>query len=109
LGIAEPCFKETTLSHPTISDVSFTVIISGAKVILQDHVENWLACVRQPGLLSCGMPSGKAKAPVGKGIRPGGAEMGTASNSDPLGPVICDSLQGISYIPRWVKVMNTYG
>lgn len=88
LGTAEPCLMEATFSQPAISDVSLTVSTRGANVILQDHAEYWLACVRQPGLLSCGMPSGKAKAPVGKGKRPEGVGMGTASKSDPFGPVI---------------------
>lgn len=65
------------------------VMTSGAKVILHDHAEYWFACVRQPGLLSCGTPRGSANAPVGNGIRPGGAEMGIASKRVPLGPVIC--------------------
>ena len=56
----------------------------GAKVILHDHAEYWFACVRHPGLLSCGIPRGSAKAPVGSGNSPAGVEMGTASKSDPF-------------------------
>lgn len=39
------------------------------------------------------MPKGNAYAPVGNGAMPGGVEIGTASNMEPLTPVTWDNLE----------------
>lgn len=72
--------------------VLLMVMMMGAKVILQDHAANSLACTRQPGLASCGNPSGSENAPVGSVDNPIGVEMGVAPKSEPLGPVTCGCL-----------------
>lgn len=71
--------------------MSLMVSTRGANVILQDQAEYWLARAKHPGLLSCGIPNGRAKAPVGNGESPEGVGIGTASKSEPFGPVTCES------------------
>jgi hypothetical protein len=72
--------------------VLLMVMMTGAKVILQDHAENSFGLTRQPGLASCGNPSGRENAPVGSVENPLGVEMGVAPKRDPLGPVTCGCL-----------------
>jgi hypothetical protein len=72
--------------------VLLMVMMTGAKVILQDQAENSFGLTRQPGLASCGNPSGRENAPVGSVENPLGVEMGVAPKRDPLGPVTCGCL-----------------
>jgi hypothetical protein len=44
------------------------------------------------------MPSGKEKAPVGRGPRPGGVGMGVASKSEPCEPVTWGCLLVVSHM-----------
>ena len=64
----------------------------GAKVILQDHAEYSFAWTKQPGLASCGNPSGREYAPVGSDENPWGVGIGVAPKSEPVGPVTCGCL-----------------
>lgn len=95
-GTEGPLFIEATWKVWSPTTVSFIVKTSGAKVILHDQAEYWLACVKHPGLLSCGMPRGSAYEPVGKGMSPTGVEMGTASKSDPFWPMTWGCLERVS-------------
>lgn len=88
--------------------VLLTVIMIGAKVVLQDHAENSLTWTKQPGLASCGNPSGSEKAPVGSVENPTGVEIGVAPNSEPLGPVTCGCLL-VLVVHIHCVIGSTYG
>lgn len=93
LRAAPPWVEAICCMFPLESkSVLLMVMMIGAKVILQDHAENSLGWTRQPGLASCGNPSGSENTPVGKDENPLGMGMGVAPKREPPGPVTCGCL-----------------